>query len=424
MSYIDAHVPEDWGFSTLFCHPYQEAGRHFSIAFPDEEDGTLAFGRYFKHLSLGILFCIPLLNTISLIFFRCFFRADDDSSYFTSGNPSSSSAEILAINQHIWRHHPREYPKPLWRIQLKEEYRLELEELNDERNALMNQLARLENDDPRRADLNAQMIQIERKAARTVELRFSSEVEKHLESQDPDHPDYRAMRSRDCHLRGSHTPIRLKGKAYHRAKFSQKPGLHQFSIDNWLCGYYALFYMLQAATGESFTDRRAFAPILEEWLYLIAEKRAAAAFGGTKGRANNIPPGLHLTMKGIGADDLKYLVENSRYLEPLRETAGCFVLDVQDFNDSYHEFRGHEDYQEQGKVFWLGPQAEDFPAYIIIKDYNCHFSFAYARKPWDFVVVHSLNTSVLNNNPIDDTHTHIDTFRTIVNCLDSIQKDK
>lgn len=93
-------------------------------------------------------------------------------------------------------------------------------------------------------------------------------------------------------------------------KLTQHPALNQAEEDNFLCGYYALFFFLQSIDGKDFNDRTAFKKYQSEWSRLIMQKRALSFLHTVKGE---IAPFLEVALGPIGLSigEIEFLLRNT-----------------------------------------------------------------------------------------------------------------
>ncbi len=388
MAYIETLAPRDWSFCTLFGYPYVEGVRNIQIAFPccnrnpDEAPPSL-LGRV-AHFGLGCLLLVPLLNTIIFVVLRIF------------ASPTVFFDEIVRIESNR-----DNSPMPA-----------ALVEFNNTREALIQEYTGKHCKEPEKSKLLTRLAGIEKEAAKLLFHRDTEFIESHLRMSYALHEELLKWDKTFTYCDEEVTPnVVIQSEEIETiptSSFTQALGLTQFEADNFLCGYYALFFMLQAVKKESFTDRVQFNELIREWHKKIVEKKFTLLLGNR--RQQSIPAGYSFSTAGISWDDMQFLIRECDSLAPLRETPGCMMLEM----DVFHEtltIGGSEPILLMGKSKEEDKAPNKFPIYMILKEMDKHYYFLYAEKPWDFTVVHSLN----NQNVIQrlDHHTFLSVIRAL-----------
>jgi hypothetical protein len=371
MYFIDpVGTPHDCGLYALFVHPYVEGARNLCLAIPccgNSEYCPSLLGRV-AHLLLGILLLIPILNTIIFVVLRYFM-----------------TTKVILSEKTDYIQKPR----------IEKERAKKIDTFNEQRKALHKQMTSLPKEDSgydsERNVLNKQICAIEQEVAKEMCHRAYKEVRRHIR--------YSARKDKtlvqwDGLITGAPSDtstVQIKREKVSEAEFTQAGALSQQEGYNHLCGYYALFFMLQAVTGKEFTNRDTFHPLMRQWLKLIAIYRTTAVLSNR--RNEPIPYGLEISVKGLLPAEMQYLINNSPELAPLRETYGCFVLDLEEYtvNEAVKE-----PIQLLGKSKSENKNPEAFPLYFILKDMQMHYYFVCAKEPGKFTFAHSLNYSILN----------------------------
>jgi hypothetical protein len=392
MAYIEALVPRDWNFCTLFGYPYAEGIRNIGVAFSccsfKTHPPPSLCGRVI-HLVLGIALLIPLLNTLIFIVLRALqmplIIEDCVRTFSPSTIPESTAKQI-------------------------DNYSAERDADIEVYNAGCPDAGRL-----------AQVVLTENKAANLVQHKDALLVEQHLQASLCYNSDICSLDNVITHAIGKDLPvISVEGNDLTpSARFSQLGGLTQMQAGNFMCGYYALFYMLNAASGRegNHTNRSAFNKYLVECQKMIATKRTACWLHTHRNQP--IPHGLEIPSNALSPDDMQYLIQCSDSLAVLREIPGCLMLEM-DAYDSPPCLTGVE------PVVLLGKSKTDygttqcypdgFPLFIIVKENDLHSYLFYAYTPGEFFVVHSLNYSINNPNFFQPA-----TFAKIIQALTGIK---
>ena len=372
MAYIETLAPRDWSFCTLFGYPYLEGARNICLVFPclsPEVHPPLSLCQRLAHLVVGVALLIPLLNTIVFIALRFF--------------------QNQVIQDNIAMIDPPLTPRGAAQIST----------FNERRQEIVQELIGSRCKEPLRGALQQELREIEQRATVfmkhedtdlvTEHQRMSLNKEREMTMWDGIITYTLDDQIPSVHVNG--------GKAMPSATFTQKGGLTQLKARNYLCGYYALFFLLAATQGQDreFTNRDTFNTCLCEWRKLIATKRMTVWL--ETHRETEIPKGLSLAGHGLSWGDMQYLIKHSESLAILRDTPGCFMLEM----DTYASpFDGEE------PILFFGKSKTDFdnfkrcpksfPLFIIVKEIDMHYYLFYARSPGKFMVVHSLNHSISN----------------------------
>ncbi|MCH9626648.1 MAG: hypothetical protein S4CHLAM2_02740 [Chlamydiales bacterium] len=336
MSYIETLAPRGYDPYTLLTYPYKEGVRNLSICC---NEPTLA-GRV-KHCVVGLLLLVPLINTVVFVILRAtttvpVFR-DEVQQTADDTNTLDKLTELRAT-------------------------------LINERDTTPEGVDRIER--------TKAIATIEQVATRQMTLRHVRAVDNHLEHSARGHVtgDGQIYRAR-------YTRAIVQQEDLPETGFTQVAGLHQEQGGNHLCGYYALFFMFQAITGErAFADRIGCHTKLQQWTTMIAQKRAAAWLYNRRNLP--IPASLEVSVRGLSPYDIQYLIENDPELESLRATNDCFVMEM-----------------DSRSLTPLGSKVDTdrFPTYLILKE-DMHYYFVWAEAPWEFKVVHSLGYSIHNSS--------------------------
>lgn len=372
MAYIETLAPRDWSFCTLFGYPYLEGVRNICLVFPclsPEVHPSLSLCQRLAHLVVGVALLIPLLNTIVFIALRFF--------------------QNRVIQDVIETIDPPLTPRSL----------AQLTTFNTKRRAIVQELSAAHCIEPLRAELQHKLREMEQKAAVFMQHEDAPLVIEHQrmslnKEQEMTMWDGVITYSLDDQIPSVHVD---GADAMPSATFTQLGGLTQFKAQNYMCGYYALFFLLKATQqleGE-FTNRDTFNTCLDGWRKLITTKRMAVWL--ETHRETEIPNGLSQAGHGLSSGDMQYLIQHSESLAVLRHTPGCFMLEM----DTYETpFDGEEPLLFLGKskvdFDTLKVCPKSFPLFIIVKERDMHYYLFYARSPGQFRVVHSLNHSISN----------------------------
>ena len=396
MAYIETLAPRDWSFCTLFGYPYTEGARNIALAFPccssDIGHEPPSLCERVLHLVVGLALIIPIINTIVFIALRFF------------------QSQVIIQDRIDWIDFP----------EATTQRSSELDAFNAERNVVIQELTSSRCKEPRRSELIAQISQIEATAAARMQHEDTETVSEH---QRMSLNKEWAMTQWDgvitYPLDEENLPYVhvVGGRATPSATFKQVGGLTQLKAENYMCGYYALFFMLNAATGQDIdhTNRDAFNTLLTEWQTIIATKRVTTWLATHRER--DIPYGLIVPGHGISRDDMQYLITHCESLAPLREIEGCFMLEMDEFDASYLGMMPVQFLGKSKTEFDLHQKCPTkFPLYIILKEKDLHYYLFYARCPGEFTVVHSLNHSITNPD-----YFKLATFTKIIQALTGVK---
>lgn len=372
MAYIETLAPRDWSFCTLFGYPYLEGVRNICLVFPclsPEIHPPLSLCGRLAHLVVGVALLVPLLNTIVFIAIRFFQNRVIQDDIETIDSPLT--------------------PRSLTQIAI----------FNAKRQAIVQELLGLSCTESHRAQLHHELREIEQGAAPFMKHEDTDLVLEHQQmslnkEQEMTMWDGVITYSLDDQIPSVHVD---GGAAMPSATFTQLGGLTQLKAQNYMCGYYALFFLLKAAQGQDgeFVNRDTFNACLCQWRKLITTKRMAVWL--ETHRETEIPNGLSQAGHGLSWGDMQYLIKHSESLAVLQETPGCFMLEMDTYESPYD---GEE------PVLFFGKSKRDFdtlnicpktfPLFIIVKETDMHYYLFYARSPGEFRVVHSLNHSISN----------------------------
>ncbi len=372
MAYIETLAPRDWSFCTLFGYPYYEGIRNITLAFPcccpsDHTPPSLCMR--VKHFFVGCVLLIPLLNTIVFIVLRFFQNRVIQDTIETIDSPLT--------------------PRGLAQITT----------CNERRQAIVQELIGSSCKGPLRTELLHQLREIEHSAADCMKHQDTDLVIEHQRMSLNHELEMTMWDGVITYPLNNQTPsVHVEGgKAMPSATFTQIGGLTQLKAQNYMCGYYALFFLLKATQEqeEEFTNRDAFNTCLCEWRKLITTKRMAVWL--ETHRETNIPNGLSQAGHGLSWGDMQYLIKNSESLAVLRDTPGCFMLEMDTYESPYTGEEPVLFFGESKKEFDTSSTCpQTFPLFIIVKEMDMHYYLFYARAPGEFWVAHSLNHSISN----------------------------
>lgn len=407
MTYLDPHAPSGESVFDLLFYPYHEGARNLEIAFSlskgSGENSPSLSGRV-THALLGAALLIPVINTVLFVAMRLFSIVIEESSLLESQGGKTEKNDRIPDWAADTSANFSPDPAPKLKASCGNNFlnREKLQALNARRQTLEKKKHR-STSEKKRNQYNKQLIETEKEAVALMRLSAPKLYTSHLKAKTV---------SYDGKLIGAKQPVHYKNR---RRKITstlrQVPGLSQETGKNNLCGYYALYFMLQAVTEGSFTDREAAQPILNEWVQLILQKRAASYFS-TK-RDQPLPEGYSYQPASITPCEIDYLIQNAPSLAPIREKSGCFLLNMDDLTaarqvDPTHEFfqGAMQPVELLGKSKAMGQPPSSFPIYFLIKsETESHYYFAYAKEGGDFTVVHSMNFSVLEKGCDFRAHT-------------------
>ncbi|MFC2049446.1 hypothetical protein ACFLR2_02085, partial [Chlamydiota bacterium] len=394
MAYIETLAPRDWSFCTLFGYPYSEGVRNIRCAFPccspelNHEPPSLC--ERVTHFVVGIALLIPLINTIVFIVLRCF-----------------QSQVIIQDRVAI-----------IARPERADERSGLIEGFNQQRKAIIKQFQDKTCKEPERTELLGQLRKIEEDAAQRIYHVDDDLVAQHQQmsmSKDAGMTKWDGAITYRLHEGATTEPSVLveKSKITPYAKFTQVGGLTQLEAENYMCGYYALFFMLNAVTGQDVdhTNRDAFNEHLDEWQKIVAAKRLSTWL--STHRNAEIPYGLQKPTHSLDLGDMQCLINESDSLAPLRETPGCFMLEMDDYDSKYE---GRQPIKLLGKSYTDNCYPTAFPVFITLKENNLHYYVFYARSAGKFSAVHSLNHDI--SNPENFPH---ETFTKILLALTGVK---
>lgn len=394
MSYIETLAPRGYDPHALFVYPYQEGIRNLR--------GLQAQPTVFKqikHCVAGILLLIPLINTVAFVILRELtavhvFHDRQEPIHLIEQNETAifPSSSQTGRARNVTRAEPP---------------RRTLHQVNQERNAALSRHRNDASTQEVKEAAYAQIQQLEGEAVNNLmRVQLDTSAREHLYFSQT--RDARFVRFDGRIFGGTETQQTLVTQQnLPSAVFSQIGGVDQFRGDNHLCGYYALFYMYQAVTGNrQFASRDALHPMLEKWMNMIAKKRALNWV--STHREENIPYGLRVSVRGLSRDDMQYLIQNDETLAPLLQTNNCFVMEM----DEYQSRKQGEPYTQPITPLGNKTLVRQFPLYFILKGTNYHYYFIWAETPWEFTVVHSMGSSIHNRHNFNP-----ETFANIVDCL-------
>lgn len=192
------------------------------------------------------------------------------------------------------------------------------------------------------------------------------------------------------------------------ATFKQIGGLHQYNGGNHLCGYYALYSLFQAVSGQNgFANRQMAHPHLVRWTKMVQKMRVANWL--SQRRDQLIPAKMKMSSRGISPAEVSQIIQNDDNLQQVRATQNCFVIEL----DAWDQ-RNLGEYSSNS-ITPLGNMENRFPLYCMIK-IGMHYYGMWATNPWEFTIVHSMGSSIHNKAYFPEQR-----FFDIVECLKSYQ---
>ncbi|MCH9625424.1 MAG: hypothetical protein S4CHLAM123_05980 [Chlamydiales bacterium] len=374
MNYIETITPNNRSWYTPLIQPYKEGLRKLNYVFFESQIESISLAGRVAYLTAGILFLIPVINTIIYL-----------ASYFLY--PPENSLSTVENEQ--------------------------LKGLNIERQYLVAKLKNTPEQSLKRTKTYKKILALEEQAAFLIIKTPDAEIARHLRASQNRNP---ALLKMDGMITNA------PQNAFHElegAIFSQIPALSQQTGANMLCGYYALFFMLQTATGQSCTDRDKGHACLMDWVRTLSRKRTSMWLSNN--RYQDIPSRLAsqsntFTVRGPCNGDMQYLIEHCDTLAPLREIKG-FMLDLDEFLDpSPFCIDQATPFKGIGKAKTGDPLPEKGPLYIILKNTDGHYYFMHSADGNAFIFCHSMSSSVLNTFKER-------TFKHILNALKDYQKE-
>jgi len=199
------------------------------------------------------------------------------------------------------------------------------------------------------------------------------------------------------------------GTIFPKLSYTQMPGLHQGTAMNYLCGYYALFFLLQqvkAARDPSLKiedlaqDRQAFNICFKEWREMIWTSRSQRLNYENQEFSDT----LSIDVTSLSRYELFALINKSPFLEPVKNCSQAFYLDLEEFwqlNNSV----GEREIMVEDEQLILKPFMDDepfqVPCFLLVKKTD-HYVVASLKEEkkegepplWKLKVVHSLNYSI------------------------------
>ncbi len=351
MNFIEDLAPRGYDPYSLFIYPYKEGIRNITTEQPTLSERV-------THCALGILLLIPLINTIAFLILR------------------------MTTQPIIFDESPR--------VIESDEEPEGLERINQQRTALISSSDYSSSDDEVRLPVKERITTSEVDATQVMRIVHRASVVDHLSRSAQKDPELLRLDGRIIGPQGI--------SRYRRVTFSQVGGAHQGQGGNHLCGYYALFFMFEAANRtHRFADRDVLNPMLERWTDMIARKRAASWL--STHRDQQIPASLEVSVRGLSRDDMNYLIQNDPALEVLRTTNNCFVMEM----DEYHAQDGFSQ-----PITRLGNKelSNTVPLYFILKNIDMHYYFVSVEATGEFKVVHSMGRSIYKTR-FSDTESDI-----------------
>lgn len=352
-TYLETLAPRNCSPHTLFVYPYVEAKRNFIRGTQSEQ--TIPLDERIAHVVLAIFLFIPIINTLLFLALR------ETCTVSVSRSPLFEPLETEAVAPAVVA---------------------QINTLNTQRNELVAAQQLEHEGSSTRASYTQKIKTVEWQAASLVPKLYSETVAAHLRR------SARLSQSiTECdgilNYRHSRT---LRYKNGTRVTFRPIAGLSQQSGSNQLCGHYALFFMLQAVNKKSPLDRKAFNQIIGEWSELLATKRIADYLGTH--HYQNMPFGLrNVSISGISPGEIKFLIQKSKFTEPLRNNEQCFYMDLEEILDPRDFAKPVSPLSETGKI------AKTFPLYFILKA-GGHYYFCHAKTPSEFTMMDSMGYGV------------------------------